>query len=81
MAVACNRFFHGVVLYDAITGRRPLAYDVNLRNCWIAYVEQEIIGLYSSRIIAIDTDTGQVLYCGSAYVFVFGRTRDQTENL
>ena len=42
-------------------------YNVDTRNCWIVYVEdlQPFI-LRSSTVIAIDRDSGCVVYHGSA---------------
>lgn len=45
----------------------PAPYSCSLENCWIAYVEH--IGppmLCSSTIIAIDKESGQVIYSGAA---------------
>jgi hypothetical protein len=46
--------------------RFPCIYNVDLSDCWIAYLAPLRVGLGSSEIIVIDRKTGAVRYIGSA---------------
>lgn len=51
----------------ALSGSRtPFIYNVDLSNCWIAYLAPLRVGLGPSDIVAIDKVTGAVRYTGSA---------------
>lgn len=54
--------------YSDAIGRLPLAYGVDLSNCWIAYLGPPPgrFGLFSSDIVIIDKATGAIRYSGSA---------------
>ncbi|HET7584128.1 MAG TPA: hypothetical protein VFK13_04430 [Gemmatimonadaceae bacterium] len=49
--------------------RLPNIYGlpVPIESCWIAYVTGWWDGLYSSRVILIERDSGSVVYDGSAH--------------
>ena len=56
-----------VLLPEEISFRVPSLYMVDLRGCWVAYIER--IGppaLRSSTIVVVRRDNGCVLYRGSA---------------
>lgn len=58
-----------VLAFDELQGRRVNLYNVSgesLQDCWIAYVERPLRGLFSSSIIVISRRTGRVIYNGSA---------------
>lgn len=56
-----------VVSFQQIQGRLPLVYGVDLTRCWIAYIKAPgPLALRSSVIVAIDRETGLVVYSGSA---------------
>ncbi len=52
--------------YENIPWRKPIIYGVDFSNCWIAYVERKPFGLPESYIIAIDRDSGDIVYSGGA---------------
>ena len=55
------------LLSDEIS-RLPCLYGVDVGNCWIVYVDDpQPLALRSSIIVAVDRDTGSVVYRGSAY--------------
>ncbi len=43
-----------------------LYYGPDLNAAWVAYVERPLLGLRSSTIVVISSETGEVLYAGSA---------------
>jgi hypothetical protein len=58
-----------VLRFDELQFRAPSIYGFppeRLRDCWIAYVDRPLRGLFSSEVILIDAATGEVLYAGSA---------------
>ena len=46
--------------------RKPNVFWPDLRNHWIAYVAQPGLAIRSSLIIAVDRETGEVRYRGTA---------------
>jgi hypothetical protein len=74
IAVAdASRYRLGVGVQDVlrledIQGRRPMVYPEDLANCWIAYIETGAPPTLRSRtIVAIDGESGRVVYRGSAH--------------
>ena len=55
-----------VLLLEELKSRIPCMYNIDLNNCWIAYVEKNFQGLCSSTVIVIDRYTGKVRGYGSA---------------
>lgn len=56
-----------VLCPDEIPGQEPKLYNVDLSDCWIAYVESPgPLALRSSTIVAIRCADGSVIYRGSA---------------
>jgi hypothetical protein len=56
-----------VVRWHEIQGRRPFAYVGGLEDCWIAYIDTgDPTRLCSSTIVAVDRDSGRVVYRGTA---------------
>ena len=53
--------------WSEITFRKPKMYAKDLSDCWIAYAKREFQGLGPSAIVAIDRETGMVVYAGSAH--------------
>jgi hypothetical protein len=53
---------------EEIPGRLPNLYGLKmpLQDCWIAYVNQPLIGLRAATIILINKESGDVVYYGSA---------------
>jgi hypothetical protein len=50
----------------AMGSRTPCIYNVDLSDCWLAYLTPLRIGLGPSDIVVIDKKTGAVRYIGSA---------------
>jgi len=46
--------------------RTPCVYNVDLSDCWIAYLASRRVGLGPSDVVVIDKKTGAVRYIGSA---------------
>tara|TARA_R110002110_G_scaffold415835_1_gene657174 strand:+ start:7141 stop:7401 length:261 start_codon:yes stop_codon:yes gene_type:complete len=56
-----------VITLEEVDSAPPHVFNDDLSNCWIAYLlPVEIVGLFSSTIIVIDRDTGEIRYQGSA---------------
>jgi hypothetical protein len=60
-----------VLAWDEIDFRRPSLYltsPVSLQDVWICYLESDVplMMLRSSEIIVVSSETGQVIYAGSA---------------
>ncbi|MCB1709044.1 MAG: hypothetical protein KDI10_09995 [Halioglobus sp.] len=56
-----------VLLPEEITWRKPNVYGVELKNCWVAYVEEfHFAGLGSSVVVLVDRETGTVIFGGDA---------------
>lgn len=56
-----------IMLYSEISGRLPIIYGVNPKNCWIAYITpSRSQTLDSSNIVVVDSTSGLVLYAGNA---------------
>ena len=56
-----------VLLPEEITGRKPNVYGVELKNCWVAYVEEfQFAGLKSSVVVLVDLESGTVVFGGDA---------------
>ncbi len=58
-----------VVDLDELTAkgvRTPCLYNVDLSDCWIAYLESQRVGLGPSEVVVIDRITGALRYIGSA---------------
>jgi hypothetical protein len=51
----------------AMGSRTPCIYNVDLSDCWIAYLAPLRVGLGPSDVVVIDKVTGAVRYIGSAY--------------
>src|SRR5439155_12486186 len=47
---------------NARGSRTPCIYNVDLSNCWIAYLASAMVGLGPSHIVVIDKRTGAVRY-------------------
>ena len=50
----------------AMGSRTPCIYNVDLSDCWIAYLAPLREGLGPSEVVVIDKKTGAVRYIGSA---------------
>jgi hypothetical protein len=50
----------------AMGSRTPCIYDVDLSDCWLAYLAPLRVGLGPSDIVVIEKKTGAVRYIGSA---------------
>ena len=56
-----------VLLPEEITWRKPNVYGVELKNCWVAYVEEfHFAGLGSSVVVLVDRESGTVIFGGDA---------------
>lgn len=59
-----------VLAWHEITNPLPSIYltgSISRDSLWIAYIEPlQLLGLHSSIIVAIDRETGEVVYQGSA---------------
>ena len=56
-----------VLKLSQVKGRAPLVYGHDFSASWIAYVDTpDSLCLQSSTIVAIDQETGEVVYFGSA---------------
>src|SRR6266581_1942493 len=58
-----------VVDFEELTvrgSRTPCIYNVDLSDCWIAYLLPLRVGLGPSDVVVIDKKTGAVRYIGSA---------------
>ena len=58
-----------VLLWDEITVRKPAPYftsPVRPEDCWVCYLESQVMMLASSEIVLVTRDTGEVVYAGSA---------------
>ena len=50
-----------------IRASKPLVYNLNLYDCWIAYINQGYSTLLcSSTIVAINKFNGRIVYAGTA---------------
>ena len=56
----------GFAELTAMGSRTPCVYNVDLSDCWIAYLVPVRVGLGPSDIVVIDKITGAVRYIGSA---------------
>jgi len=56
----------GFAELTAMGSRTPCVYNVDLSDCWIAYLVPLRVGLGPSDIVVIDKITGAVRYIGSA---------------
>jgi hypothetical protein len=55
------------VLLSEMSGRIPAVYVLSdFGDCWIVYAERPMKGLFSSEIVVLSSETGAVLYSGSA---------------
>src|SRR2546427_11713995 len=67
--VAEDRDVRDVVSLAELTlrgSRTPCIYNVDLSDCWIAYLTPLRVGPGPSDIVVIDRNTGAVRYIGSA---------------
>jgi len=58
-----------VLRLEELRFRAPVIWgfpEDRLRSCWIAYLERPVRGLFSSTVILVHGQTGEVLFCGSA---------------
>ena len=67
LANGLGRGISKVLLLEEITWRKPSVYGVELKNCWVAYVEEfHFAGLKSSVVVLVDRESGTVIFGGDA---------------
>lgn len=67
MSNGLGRGISQVLLPEEITWRKPRLYNVELNNCWVAYVDKLYLGgLESSVVIIVNRDSGAVVFAGDA---------------